>query len=174
MLFFSEKQRESFWQKPSENYKEIYIVFFKNPHETASSCQGSSQVKLQSLEDFIWKTPKKTHQKRKVYYSLSLWGLAQQYSAVVPSPRSEGGRERGERNRCSVDKINKHSPPRENCEWCSKITLGSKALALPRSAVVMEVILDGTCLQWAIQNWQHFHETIQRIHSGVRFVWFIA
>lgn len=98
---------------------------------------------------------KNTHQNRKVHYSLSLWGFAHQHSAVVSLPMSKG-REREEKNRSSADKINKHSPPRKNSEWCSKITLGSTALALPRRAVVMEATLDGTCFQWATQNQQHF------------------
>lgn len=110
-----------------------------------------------SWEDFIWKTPKKTHQNRKVHYSLSLWGFAHQHSAVVSSPMSEGG-EKEEKNRSSADKINKHSPPRKNSEWCSKITLGSTASALPRSAVVMEATLDGT---FSLK-----HETIQSINGG--------
>ncbi|TNN61278.1 hypothetical protein EYF80_028481 [Liparis tanakae] len=60
--------------------------------------------------------------------------------------------EREEGNRCSVDKINKHSPPRENSERCSKITEGSPALASPRSRVLMEGTLDRPCLQRAGHN----------------------
>lgn len=99
----------------------------------------------------------------------SLWGFAHQHSAAVPLLRSkgEGGeRERGGKEIDSFDKINKHSPPRKNSEWCSKITSGSTALALPWSSV--EVKLDRPRLQWAKWNQEYFLyklDTVHRINS---------
>lgn len=75
---------------------------------------------------------RKNHQKRKSTIQSIILSIFSSV-AVVSSSSSEGEereRERRAKNRCSADKINKHFPPRKNREWRSKITLGSKALAL--------------------------------------------
>lgn len=51
-------------------------------------------------------------------------------SLLLQFPRAERDGGRRNRNQCSADKINKHSPARKSRERCSEITLGSPASAL--------------------------------------------